>query len=260
MAIINVTPDSFYAGSRSFTSDLIEERVRTAIDEGADMIDVGAYSSRSGADDVSADEELRRLRQGLAAIRNVAPDIPVSIDTFRSDVARSCVTDFGADIINDISGGTLDDRMFETVADLRVPYILMHMRGTPTTMQSMTDYPGGVTAGVIAELAPKIERLALSGVNDVIVDPGFGFAKTLEQNYRMLRDLELFERFGCPVLVGVSRKSMVIRLLDINAAEALNATTVVNTLAIERGASILRVHDVKAAREAVDILTCLNEA
>ena len=196
---------------------------------------------------------------GLEAVRKAAPDIPVSVDTFRADVARWCVTESGADIINDISGGTLDDRMFETVASLRVPYILMHMRGTPSTMQSLTDYPDGVTTGVMSELAPKVERLALMGVSDVIVDPGFGFAKTLEQNYRLLRDLEIFERFGLPLLVGVSRKSMATRLLGVSAAEALNATTVINTLALERGASILRVHDVKAAREAVDIITCLNE-
>lgn len=259
MAIINVTPDSFYAGSRSLTPGLVEERVRTAVAEGADMIDVGAYSSRPGADDVSADEEIRRLASGLEAVRKAAPDIPVSVDTFRADVARWCVTESVADIINDISGGTLDDRMFETVASLRVPYILMHMRGTPSTMQSLTDYPDGVTTGVMSELAPKVERLALMGVSDVIVDPGFGFAKTLEQNYRLLRDLEIFERFGLPLLVGVSRKSMATRLLGVSAAEALNATTVINTLALERGASILRVHDVKAAREAVDIITCLNE-
>lgn len=259
MAIINVTPDSFYAGSRSLTPGLVEERVRTAVAEGADMIDIGAYSSRPGADDVSADEEIRRLASGLEAVRKAAPNIPVSVDTFRADVARWCVTESGADIINDISGGTLDNRMFETVASLRVPYILMHMRGTPSTMQSLTDYPDGVTTGVMSELAPKVERLALMGVSDVIVDPGFGFAKTLEQNYRLLRDLEIFERFGLPLLVGVSRKSMVTRLLGVSAAEALNATTVINTLALERGASILRVHDVKAAREAVDIITCLNE-
>ena len=223
------------------------------------MIDIGAYSSRPGADDVSADEEIRRLASGLEAVRKAAPNIPVSVDTFRADVARWCVTESGADIINDISGGTLDNRMFETVASLRVPYILMHMRDTPSTMQSLTDYPDGVTTGVMSELAPKVERLALMGVSDVIVDPGFGFAKTLEQNYRLLRDLEIFERFGLPLLVGVSRKSMATRLLGVSAAEALNATTVINTLALERGASILRVHDVKAAREAVDITTCLNE-
>lgn len=258
MAIVNVTPDSFYEGSRNTTADSITESVRRAIGEGADMIDLGGYSSRPGADTVAPDEELRRLAAGLEAVRKIDTDIPVSVDTFRADVARRCVTDLGADIINDISGGDLDPEMFETVADLRVPYIIMHMRGTPATMQSMTDYPEGVTAGVIAELAPKIERLSLLGVNDVIVDPGFGFAKTLEQNYALLRDLEALRLFGRPLLVGVSRKSMATRLLGITAAEALNATTVINTLALERGASILRVHDVREAREAVDITTALQ--
>lgn len=258
MAIVNVTPDSFYEGSRNTTADSITESVRRAIGEGADMIDLGGYSSRPGADTVAPDEELRRLAAGLEAVRKIDTDIPVSVDTFRAEVARRCVTDLGADIINDISGGDLDPEMFETVADLRVPYIIMHMRGTPATMQSMTDYPEGVTAGVIAELAPKIERLSLLGVNDVIVDPGFGFAKTLEQNYALLRDLEAFGLFGRPLLVGVSRKSMATRLLGISAAEALNATTVINTLALERGASILRVHDVREAREAVDITTALQ--
>ena len=260
MAIINVTPDSFYAGSRSFTSDLIAKNVMTAVSEGADMIDIGAYSSRPGAVDVPAEEEIRRFETGLRIVREIAPDIPVSVDTFRAEVARRCISEFGADIINDISGGDLDEAMFETVAELRVPYILMHMRGTPSTMQSLTDYPDGVTAGVMAELAPKLERLSLLGVSDVIVDPGFGFAKTLDQNYSLMRELDLFKCFGRPLLIGVSRKSMVTRLLDISPAEALNATTVINTLALERGASILRVHDVRAAREAIDIINCLNEA
>lgn len=259
MAIVNVTPDSFYEGSRNTTADSIAESVRRAVDEGADMIDLGGYSSRPGAEVVAPDEELRRLAAGLEAVRKIDTDIPVSVDTFRADVARRCVTDLGADIINDISGGDLDPEMFATVAELRVPYILMHMRGTPATMQSLTDYPDGVTAGVIAELAPKIERLSLLGVNDVIVDPGFGFAKTLEQNYALLRDLGAFGLFGRPLLVGVSRKSMATRLLGITASEALNATTVINTLALERGASILRVHDVREAREAVDITTALQQ-
>ncbi len=189
MAIVNATPDSFYAGSRNSSAEEIAERTKRVIDEGADIIDLGAYSSRPGADNVSADEELRRLTVSLEAIRKVNGDIPVSVDTFRAAVADRCVRELGADIINDISGGNLDPDMFETVARLRSPYILMHMRGTPATMQSMTDYPQGVTAGVIAELAPKLEQLALLGVNDVIVDPGFGFAKTLEQNYRLLHDL-----------------------------------------------------------------------
>lgn len=260
MAIVNATPDSFYAGSRNVSENEITERVTLAIDEGADIIDVGAYSSRPGADDVSEDEELRRLETALNAVRRVDNHIPVSVDTFRANVARRCVREFGADIINDISGGELDPKMFETVAELRVPYILMHMRGTPSTMQSLTDYPEGVTAGVIAELAPKLERLSLLGVNDVIVDPGFGFAKTLEQNYQLLHDLQAFEMLGRPVLVGISRKSMLSRLLGITADQALNATTVLNTAALERGAAVLRVHDVRAAREAVEIITCLNKA
>ncbi len=260
MAIINVTPDSFYDQSRNLTSNHIAESARRAVDEGADIIDIGGYSSRPGADNVAEDEELDRLARGLEAVRKVAPSIPVSVDTFRSEVARKCISELGADIINDISGGNLDQEMFDTVAALRVPYILMHMHGTPETMQSMTDYPQGVTAGVIAELAPKLEKLALLGVNDVIVDPGFGFAKTLEQNYRLLHDLEAFAMLGRPVLVGVSRKSMVTRLLGIKPEDALNATTVLNTIAIERGASILRVHDVRAARETVHIISCLHNA
>lgn len=260
MAIINATPDSFYAASRSETADQIAEAARRAVDEGADIIDLGAYSSRPGADDVSAAVELDRLAHGLEAVRKVAPSIPVSIDTFRAEIAKRCVSEFGADIVNDISGGDMDHEMFDTVASLNVPYVLMHMRGTPASMQTLTEYPAGVTAGVIAELAPKLERLELLGVNDVIIDPGFGFAKTLEQNYRLLRDLEAFEMLGRPVLVGMSRKSMATRLLNITSEEALNATTVLNTVAIQHGAAILRVHDVKAAREAVDIITCLHKA
>ena len=260
MAIINATPDSFYAASRSETADQIAEAARRAVDEGADIIDLGAYSSRPGADDVSAAVELDRLAHGLEAVRKVAPSIPVSIDTFRAEIAKRCVSEFGADIVNDISGGDMDHEMFDTVASLNVPYVLMHMRGTPASMQTLTEYSAGVTAGVIAELAPKLERLELLGVNDVIIDPGFGFAKTLEQNYRLLRDLEAFEMLGRPVLVGMSRKSMATRLLNITSEEALNATTVLNTVAIQHGAAILRVHDVKAAREAVDIITCLHKA
>lgn len=255
MAVVNLTPDSFYAASRTLGDDSrLADTVRRAVDEGADMVDCGAYSSRPGADDVSDDEETRRLSHGLEVIRRVAPDAIVSVDTFRASVARRAVCDFGADIINDISGGTLDEAMFDTVAELGVPYVLMHMRGTPATMQSLTDYDGNVTAAVIADLAAKADRLAQAGVCDIIIDPGFGFSKTLEQNYRLLADLEAFKLLGRPLLVGVSRKSMATRLLGISADEALNATTVINTLAVERGASILRVHDVKACREAVSII------
>lgn len=261
MAIINVTPDSFYAGSRCYDDvRAIESAAIRAISEGADMIDIGACSSRPGAKIIDADEECRRLEKGITAIRRIAPDIVLSVDTFRAKVAERCITEWNADIINDISGGELDPEMFDTVSRLKVPYVLMHMRGTPATMQSLTDYPGGVTAGVIAELAPKVERLSLSGVNDLIIDPGFGFSKTTGQNYRLLRDLEMLELFHRPLLVGVSRKSMATQPLGIRAEDALNATTVINTLAIERGAAILRVHDVKAAREAIDITTALHKA
>lgn len=260
MAIINATPDSFYEYSRCTSQRSIADATKRAIDEGADMIDLGAYSSRPGASDVAPDDELNRLTKALDVIRKIDRSIPVSIDTFRADVARECIINYGADIINDISGGNLDADMFKTVAELRVPYILMHMRGTPSDMQSLTDYPQGVTSSVIAELAPKLDKMALMGVNDVIVDPGFGFAKTVEQNYRLLRDLEAFAMLGRPVLVGVSRKSMATKPLGISTNDALNATTVLNTAAVERGASILRVHDVKAARETVDLTNLLLNA
>ncbi len=259
MAIVNATPDSFYAESRCKSSDAIADRVRQALAEGADMIDIGAYSSRPGAEHISADEETARLIPAVEAARSISADAIISVDTFRAEVARKAV-EAGADIVNDISGGLLDPDMIDTVAELRVPYILMHMRGTPATMQSLTDYPQGVTAGVIAELAHRLERLSLAGVSDVIVDPGFGFAKTLEQNYTLLRDLEAFAMLDRPVLVGLSRKSMATRLLGISAEEALPATVALNTLAIERGASVIRVHDVAAARQTVDITTRLLEA
>ena len=254
MGIVNVTPDSFFGGSRTFDADAISIRVQKLIDDGADMIDIGAYSSRQGADDVSPAEELRRIELGMKQIRQIAPEIPVSIDTFRADVAREAVKNLSVNIINDISGGDLDRNMFNTVAELKVPYILMHMRGTPATMQSLTDYGQiGVTAAVIQDLAKKINHLALLGVNDIIVDPGFGFSKTLDQNYELLASLEAFHCLECPILVGVSRKSMITKYLDISSDDALNGTTVINTLALERGAAILRVHDVKPAAEAVKL-------
>ncbi|MGM9799185.1 MAG: dihydropteroate synthase [Muribaculaceae bacterium] len=254
MGIVNVTPDSFFGGSRTFDADAISIRVQKLIDDGADMIDIGAYSSRPGADDVSPAEELRRIELGMKQIRQIAPEIPVSIDTFRADVAREAVKNLSVNIINDISGGDLDRNMFNTVAELKVPYILMHMRGTPATMQSLTDYGQiGVTAAVIQDLAKKINSLALLGVNDIIVDPGFGFSKTLDQNYELLASLEAFHCLECPILVGISRKSMITKYLGISSDDALNGTTVINTLALERGAAILRVHDVKPAAEAVKL-------
>lgn len=257
MGVLNVTPDSFYSGSRAQTHADITRRARQLVADGADMLDIGAYSSRPGADDVSADEELRRLEAGLSAVREaVGYDIPISVDTFRADVARRAV-EWGADIINDISGGLLDEGMFETVADLHVPYILMHMRGTPATMQTMTDYTD-VVADVIGELSHKLSRLEELGVADVIIDPGFGFAKTLDQNYRLLSQLDAFAILGRPVLAGMSRKSMLTRLLGIDATEALVPTAIVGALALERGATILRVHDPREAAQAIAIVEKLN--
>ncbi len=253
MGILNVTPDSFYAGSHAFDPQAIHNRVRRMLDEGVDIIDVGGYSSRPGAADVSVDEEMRRVEAGVKAVREVSADVPVSVDTFRASVARLAVESFGADIINDISGGNADEAMFDTVADLGVPYVLMHMRGTPSTMQSLTDY-NDVTADVIAELSKPLHELALRGVADVIVDPGFGFAKTLEQNYRLFANLpHIAQMLDRPLLVGISRKSMITRLCDVTADEALPGTVALNTAAVMWGASILRVHDVGAARQTVDV-------
>lgn len=246
MGIVNVTPDSFYEGSRTMDEKALASRIAAMIESGADFIDMGGYSSRPGASEVPEEEEVARLRLGMKALRAVDSGIPVSIDTFRADVARMAIEDFGADIINDISGGDLDGRMFETAADLKVPYILMHMRGTPATMQSMTDYTD-VTAEVIASLSEKLRRLRLLGVADVIVDPGFGFGKTLGQNFELMRNLEAFSALGCPVLVGVSRKSMICKSLGITPDKALTGTVALNTIALTRGAAFLRVHDVADA-------------
>lgn len=253
MGILNVTPDSFYGESRTETPAQISTRVEQLIAEGADMIDVGGYSSRPGAAVVTATEELRRVAAGLEAVRRVDLNIPVSVDTFRAEVAREAVTNLGADIINDISGGDLDPAMMQTVVDTRAPYIMMHMRGTPADMQQLTDYDD-VTADVIASLSARLAEFSLAGAGDIIIDPGFGFSKTVDQNFEMLARLEQFSMLGRPLLVGVSRKSMIYKTLGNTPAEALNGTTVINTLALERGASILRVHDVLAACEAVTLV------
>ena len=253
MGILNVTPDSFYEASRKNTEEDIRQRVEQIVTEGGTMIDVGAYSSRPGAEDVSAEEEMRRLRMGMGIVRAVAPEIPVSIDTFRADVARMAVEELGADIVNDISGGELDGRMFETVAKLGVPYILMHMRGNPKTMQQQTEYEN-VTVEVMQYFAQKVQQLRDLGQKDIIIDPGYGFAKTLGQNYELLRQQEELKAFGLPILVGVSRKSMIYRLLGSSPAESLNGTTVLNTIALMKEADILRVHDVKEAVECVRLV------
>lgn len=258
MGILNVTPDSFYAGSRVTGSVELHRRVERMLAQGADIIDVGGYSSRPGADDVRPEEEMARVRRGVEAIRRVSADIPVSVDTFRADVARRAVLDWGADIVNDISGGALDGGMFSTVAELKVPYILMHMRGTPATMQTMTDYED-VTADVVAELSGLMHQLELDGVADIIIDPGFGFAKTLDQNYELMRHLpQMAQLLGKPVLVGISRKSMITKLLSVTADEALPGTVALNTFALLNGASVLRVHDVEAAVQAVRIVSRLS--
>lgn len=253
MGILNATPDSFYAGCRTTDEGAISARVSEIVEQGGDIIDIGAYSTRPGAADVDAAEELARLRQAVTIVRRVAPQVITSVDTFRASVARAAVEELGIDIINDVSGGSLDGDMFATVAALKVPYILMHMRGTPATMQSLTQYQD-VTAEVVAHLATRIAQLRDMGAGDIISDPGFGFSKTLEQNYEMLAGLEQFHTLGVPLLVGVSRKSMIYKLLGATPHEALNGTTVVNTLALAAGAHILRVHDVREAVEACKIV------
>ena len=249
MGILNVTPDSFYEGSRKQTDADIRNRIEEIIREGGDLIDLGGYSSRPDAREVSPEEEMARLRSALKILRDEYPDMPVSVDTFRADIARRCVEEYGAAIINDISGGELDPAMFAAVAALRVPYILMHMRGTPQTMQSHCDY-ANLTADILQYFARKVEQLHLLGVSDLIIDPGFGFSKTLEQNYELMSHLEDFRLLEKPLLVGISRKSMIYKRLDCTPAESLNGTTVLNTYALLHGANILRVHDVKAAVEA----------
>ena len=258
MGIVNVTPDSFYSGSRVADERTLTERVRQMIADGADVIDVGACSTRPGSESVDAQGEMERLEWALAVIRREAPDVFVSVDTFRADVARRCIEDWGADIINDISGGTMDSGMFATVARLHVPYVLMHMRGTPETMSQLTDYQN-VAAEVLEWMARRIDELRQLGVADVIADPGFGFAKTLEQNYELLARLDAFHALDAPLLVGVSRKRMIYTPLQCDADSALNGTTVVNTIALMHGAHILRVHDVKAAAEAVALTTLLRD-
>lgn len=253
MGIVNVTDDSFYAGSRATERDAIARRLETVVSEGADIVDIGACSTRPGSQPVDSGLETERLAVAVELVRQTAGDIPVSVDTYRADVARILVGEVGADIVNDISGGTMDAAMLQTVADLGCPYVLMHMRGIPADMQTRCDY-ADVTAGVLAELADSVARAALAGVNDIIIDPGLGFAKTLEQNYRLLHDLQVLKSaLRRPLLVGASRKSMITKALGISADEALNGTTAVNTLALDRGADILRVHDVRAARQAVDL-------
>lgn len=258
MGILNVTPDSFYSDSRTPDEAHITERVRQMMDEGADMIDIGGYSSRPGADDVTPEEEMDRLRRGLRIVRKLYPEVPVSVDTFRADVARMCIEEEGADIINDISGGMMDRQMFRTVARLGVPYILMHMQGTPDTMQVAPHYDN-LRCEVMLYFAERIDRLCQMGAKDIIVDPGFGFGKTLEHNYELMNHLEDFAVFNLPLLVGISRKSMIYKLTGGTPQTSLNGTTVLNTISLVKGAHILRVHDVKAAVEAKQIYMAMKQ-
>ena len=251
MGILNVTPDSFFATSRCRSEEEIRQRVCQIRQEGATMVDIGAYSSRPGAEDVTKDEELRRLLPAIDIVREEWPEAIISVDTFRAEVARRAV-EAGADIINDISGGEMDPDMFSAVADMHVPYILMHMQGTPQDMQKAPHYDN-LMCEVFRSLGERVELLHEMGVADVIVDPGFGFGKSMMQNYEMMSRLGEFRLLGCPVLVGVSRKSMIYRLLDSTPEESLNGTTALNTIALMKGASILRVHDVREAVEAVKI-------
>jgi dihydropteroate synthase len=253
MGILNVTPDSFYSGSRMQTERDVEKRACDIVDEGGLIIDIGAYSSRPGADDVPVEEEMRRYRMALEVVRKAVPDAIVSVDTFRADVAKMCVEEYGADIVNDISGGELDENMFPTVASLGVPYILMHSKGNPRTMQTLTDYDNFLV-DVNAFFDRKIKELRSLGAKDIILDPGFGFAKTVEQNYSLLNNLDLLKIFQLPILVGLSRKSMIYKVLGTNPENALTGTIAANTVALMKGASILRVHDVAQAVQTAEVV------
>lgn len=258
MGILNVTPDSFYASSRKQTEEEIAARAQQILAEGGSIIDIGAYSSRSNAEHISAEEEMKRLRNGLEIIGREHPDAILSVDTFRADVARMCVEEYGVAIVNDIAAGNMDSEMFSTIARLGVPYIMMHMQGTPQNMQQHPHYED-VLREVLYYFSEKVQRLRDMGVKDIILDPGFGFGKTIEHNYELLNQMEEFAIFELPLLVGVSRKSMIYKLLGITPEEALNGTTVLHTIALMKGANILRAHDVKEAVEAVRLTTAMRE-
>jgi dihydropteroate synthase len=251
MGILNVTPDSFFSGSRTVTEKTVLERAEKLLTEGAAILDIGGYSSRPSALDIPTEEEKNRIVPAIKSIVTEFPEAVISVDTFRADVAEEAIN-AGAAIINDISGGSLDGKMFEVVAKLQVPYILMHMRGTPQTMQSLTQYDN-LLPEMLRYFAEKTDTLKRLGVNDIILDPGFGFAKTVEQNYEVLNQLEIFRILELPILAGMSRKSMTYKALGIAPEEALNGTTALNMLALTKGAKILRVHDVKEAVQTIKL-------
>ncbi|MBK0384212.1 dihydropteroate synthase [Pedobacter sp. SD-b] len=256
MGVLNITPDSFFKGSRTQTEDEIIIQAKKMLDEGADILDLGAYSSRPDADDISMEEEENRLLPALKAITSNFKDAVISVDTFRASIAEKAIKN-GANMINDISGGSLDDKMFETVGRLKAPYILMHLKGTPQTMRSLSQYDDMVQE-ISYYFSEKIAALKKAGVHDIILDPGFGFAKNIDQNYELLNKLAEFKIFELPILAGLSRKSMVWKTLKISPDEALNGTSVLNTIALLNGASILRVHDVKEAKEAINLVKLLK--
>jgi dihydropteroate synthase len=252
MGILNLTPDSFFEGSRVPTDKKsVLEEAEKKIKEGADFLDLGGYSTRPGAADISIEEEIARVIPAISEIKKNFPDTLLSVDTFRSQVAKAAV-EAGAELVNDISAGNLDPEMLPLVAQLGVPYIAMHMKGSPQTMQTETSYTD-LVPDVLAYFGEKIEQFRKFGIKDVIIDPGFGFAKTREQNFELLRNLSSFKRLGLPVLVGLSRKSMIYKTLEISANEALNGTTALNMFALLQGADILRVHDVKEAKETIEL-------
>lgn len=252
MGILNITPDSFYEGSRKQNEVDILKRVEEIILQGGTIVDIGAQSTRPSSQFLSSEEEIERLSPALSAINREFPNVILSVDTFHADVAKVCVQDYGVAIVNDISGGNLDVDMFQTVADLHVPYILMHMRGTPQIMQKLNNYDD-LIQNIAYYFSEKVAHLHRLGVNDIILDPGFGFSKDVSQNYELMRHLNFFENFELPLLVGISRKSMITSFLEVASSEALNGTTVLNTYALMNGANVLRVHDVKEAYEAIKI-------
>lgn len=252
MGILNVTPDSFYDGGRFNKPVEIQNRIEAMVIEGADIIDVGGYSSRPGATDISVEEEMERVIPVIGQIKNRFPEVAVSIDTFRAKVAKKAIEE-GADIINDITGGEGDMAMFDTVAEMKVPYVLMHMKGNPKTMQSMTGDYKNLINDIVDYFEVKIKKLQMLGVNDIIIDPGFGFAKTIDQNYELLEKLNYFNMLKYPILAGLSRKSMIYKKLNISPDESLVGTSVLNTIALIKGATILRVHDIKEARATITL-------
>lgn len=256
MGILNVTPNSFYDGGKHKEINSIIHQVDKMLSEGADFIDIGAYSSKPSAEFVSEEEEIKRLVPIVKSLVETFPNIILSVDTFRAQVAKASV-EHGVAMVNDIAAGLLDDKMLETVAELKVPYIMMHMRGNPQTMQSLTDY-NDIVKEMIFYFSERIQKARSFGISDIVIDPGFGFAKTLEQNYEVLHKMELFEMLELPILVGVSRKSMIYKVLESSPQEALNGTSVLNTIALQKGAKILRVHDVKEAVECIKLVSKLK--